>query len=173
MKEYVPPSRKVIKFNQPHQLESENTKQLPTSRGPHGTLKPGQPSPQGPRLLLGRAVRNTFITPSPCTQLGHFSLKNVWTRNLTNTFQSALPLWGYLWTMTGSDYHFCILNWPEVKELYSQILPPETAMSKLTTELVTHWATFRRCDHRKKDQSCLQLDSESILPQRCSCPRRA
>lgn len=92
MKEYVSPSIKVIKFNQPHELESKNNKQLPTSRGPHVTLNPGRPSPPGPRLLLGRAIRNAFIIPSPCTQFGHFSLKNAWARNLTNTFQSALPL---------------------------------------------------------------------------------
>lgn len=96
---------------------------------------------------------------SPVQIYKHFSVCFVSLRLLVNRDQKSC--------------HFCKLNRPEVKELYSQIPQPETALSYLT-EPVIHWATFRTCQQRKKDQNCLQLNSASILPPPpCSCLGRA
>lgn len=107
MKEYVSPSRKVIKYHRSHLLESENRKHFPLYKQRAPQRAETLPAyPPGPRLLSGRAIRNTFLTPSPCTRLGHPALRNAWTRVLfkfTNTFQ------GYLWTVIRRAVIFA--NW--------------------------------------------------------------
>lgn len=165
MKEYVSPSRKVIKYHRSHLLESENRKHFPLykQRAPQcsETLPAYLP---GPRLLSGRAIRNMFITPSPCTQLSHPALKNAWTRVLfkLQTLFSLLCL----------SKATCELWSEELSFLQTGSAGGErTLLTNSTTwdstelfEPVIHWATFRTCEQRKKDQNCLQLYSASILP---------
>lgn len=158
MKEYVSPSRKVIKYHRSHLLESENRKHFPLSK---------QRAPQCAETLPAykshqKHVHHSFSlhpTWPPCPQecmdqsliqiYKYFSVCFVSLRLVVNRDQKSC--------------HFCKLDRPEVKELYSQIPQPETALSYLT-EPVIRWATFRTYQQRKKDQNCLQLNSASILP---------